>query len=55
MESRQRRSSIEKVRIDSLRVPPAGKAQRPFHQSKGDKLAGLDLPGAEGGRQICDL
>ena len=39
MERRQRRSKIEKVRIDTLRVPTAGKAQRPFHQSKGDKIA----------------
>ena len=39
MESRQRRSKTDKVRIDTLRVPPAGKAQRPFHPSKGDAIA----------------
>ena len=39
MKPRPRRSKIEKVRIDSLRVPAAGKAQRPFHQSKGDRIA----------------
>ena len=39
MEPRQRRSKVEKVRIDSLRVPAAGKAQRPFHQAKGDRIA----------------
>ena len=40
MDPRPRRSKIEKVRLDSLRVPPAGKAQRPFRQSKGDEIAG---------------
>lgn len=39
MESRQRRSKIEKVRIDSLRVPRAGVAQRSFHPAKGNRLA----------------
>ena len=39
MEPRQRRSRLEKVSLDSLRVPPAGKAQRPFRQSKGDQIA----------------
>ena len=34
MESRQPRSRIEKIRIDTLRVPPPGKAQRPFRESK---------------------
>ena len=40
MDPRPRRSKIEKVGLDSLRVPPAGKAQRPFRQSKGDEIAG---------------
>ena len=39
MEARESRPRIEKVRIDTLRVPPAGKAQRPFRQSKGDRIA----------------
>ena len=39
MDSRQPRSRIEKIRIDTLRVPPAGKAQRPFREAKGDKIA----------------
>ena len=39
MESRQPRSRIEKIRIDTLRVPPAGKAQRPFRESRGHKIA----------------
>ena len=39
MESRQPRSRIEKIRIDTLRVPPPGKAQRPFRESKGNKFA----------------
>ena len=39
MESRQPRSRIEKIRIDTLRVPPAGKAQRPFRESRGNKIA----------------
>lgn len=39
MKPRQRRSKIERVRIDTLRVPRTGQAQRPFHQSKGDKIA----------------
>ena len=39
MESRQRRSKVEKIRIDTLRLPPPGKAQRPFHPAKGDQLA----------------
>ena len=34
MDPGQRRSKIEKVRIDSLRVPPAGKAQRPFRSPR---------------------
>ena len=40
MDPRPRRSKIEKVGLDSLRVPPAGKAQRPFRQAKGDEIAG---------------
>ena len=40
MDPRPRRSKIEKVRLDSLRVPEAGKAQRPFRQSKGDEISG---------------
>ena len=40
MAPRPRRSKIEKVRLDSLRVPEAGKAQRPFRQSKGDEISG---------------
>ena len=39
MESPQRRSKIEKVRLDLLRVPAAGKAQRPFKRAKGDHIA----------------
>ena len=39
MESRQSRPRIEKIRVDSLRVPPAGKAQRPFREAKGDRIA----------------
>ena len=39
MDSRQPRSRIEKIRVDTLRVPPAGKAQRPFREAKGDKIA----------------
>ena len=34
-----RRSRIEKVRIDSLRIPSVGKAQRPFHPAKGAEIA----------------
>ena len=34
-----RKSRIEKVRLDTLRLPPAGKAQRPFHRAKGDRIA----------------
>ena len=34
----QRVSKIEKVRIDSLRVPVVGKAQRPFHEAKADEI-----------------
>ena len=40
MDPRPRRSKIEKVSLDSLRVPAAGKAQRPFRQAKGDEIAG---------------
>ena len=39
MESHQPRSRIKKIRIDTLRVPPSGKAQRPFRESKGNKIA----------------
>ena len=39
MDARQPRSRIEKIRIDTLRVPPPGKAQRPFREAKGDKIA----------------
>ena len=39
MESRQPRSRIEQIRIDTLRVPPPGKAQRPFRESKANKIA----------------
>ena len=39
MDTRQPRSRIEKIRIDTLRVPPPGKAQRPFREAKGDKIA----------------
>ncbi len=39
MRSRSHRSRVEQVRLDSLRVPPAGKAQRPFRQAKGDRIA----------------
>ena len=57
MDSRQPRSRIEKIRIDTLRVPPAGKAQRPFREAKGDKIAAefdinrLRLPGSLPGRR----
>ena len=37
MEARQ--SRIEQIRIDTLRVPPAGKAQRPFREAKGNRIA----------------
>ena len=39
MESRRPQSRIERIRLDTLRVPPAGKAQRPFREAKGDKIA----------------
>ena len=39
MDPRERRSNIEKVRIDALTVPTVGRAQRPFHQAKGDRIA----------------
>ena len=39
MDPRQARPRIEKIRIDTLRTPPAGKAQRPFRKAKGDKIA----------------
>ena len=39
METRERQPQIEKIRIDTLRVPPAGKAQRPFREAKGDRIA----------------
>ena len=39
MDRPPRRSKIEKVRLDTLRVPAAGKAQRGFHQVKGDWIA----------------
>ena len=39
MKSGQTRSRIEAVRIDTLRVPEAGKAQRPFRPSKGNSMA----------------
>ena len=39
MDPRERRSNIEKVRIDTLTVPTVGRAQRPFHQAKGDRIA----------------
>ena len=34
MESGPGSSKIEKIRLDSLRVPVVGKAQRPFHAMK---------------------
>ena len=39
MDPQAPRSRIEKVRIDSLRVPPVGQAQRPFREAKGDQIA----------------
>ena len=39
MDPDPRRLKIEKVRIDSLRVPSVGKAQRPFHPAKGNEIA----------------
>ena len=39
MQSRRQRSRIEKLRLDSLRVPPAGKAQRAFREAKSDRIA----------------
>ena len=39
METREQQPQIEKIRIDTLRVPPAGKAQRPFREAKGDRIA----------------
>ena len=39
METRQQRPTIKKIRIDTLCVPPAGKAQRPFREAKGDRIA----------------
>ena len=39
MQQRERQSKIEKIRIDSLRPPSVGKAQRGFHPAKGDRLA----------------
>ena len=39
METRRQRPHIENIRLDSLRVPPAGKAQRPFREPKGDRIA----------------
>ena len=39
MDPAQRLSKIEKVCIDSLRVPPVGKAQRPFHEAKANDIA----------------
>ena len=39
MDPRERRSSLEKVRIGTLTVPTVGRAQRPFHQAKGDRIA----------------
>ena len=39
MESRQHRARIEQIRLDTLRVPPPGKAQRPFREAKGDRIA----------------
>ena len=39
MKSREHGARIEKVQIDSLRVPPSGKAQRPFREAKGDRIA----------------
>ena len=39
MQSRRQRPRIEKLRLDSLRVPPAGNAQRAFREAKGDRIA----------------
>ena len=39
MERAPRRSKIERVRLDTLRVPSAGKAQRGFHPAKGEWIA----------------
>ena len=39
MESRRKPPRIEKIRLDTLRVPPAGTAQRPFREAKGDRIA----------------
>lgn len=39
MDSRKARSRIERLRLDTLGVAPAGKAQRPFRESKGNKIA----------------
>ena len=39
MESRRKPPRIETIRLDTLRVPPAGKAQRPFREAKGDRIA----------------
>ena len=35
MEARRQPPRIEKIRLDTLRVPPAGKAERPFRGSEG--------------------
>ena len=39
MEARRQPPRIEKIRLDTLRVPPAGQAQRPFREAKGDRIA----------------
>ena len=39
MEARRQPPRIEKIRLDTLRVPPAGKAERPFREAKGDRIA----------------
>ena len=39
MAVRKRNSRIESLRIDSLQVPPVGKAQRPFHLAKAQGFA----------------
>ena len=45
MDPRQRRSKIEKVQLDSLRVPPAGKAQQPFEAGTAGDGDGTDTDG----------
>ena len=39
MKTREQQPQIEKIRIDTLRVPPVGQAQRPFREAKGDRIA----------------